>query len=45
MNFPLLNLDWYLLGVVIGNKYLPRANGKAFYITSIDNIIDIIVAR
>ena len=25
-NFPLLPVDWYLLRVVIGNRYLPRGS-------------------
>ena len=38
-NFPLLHVDWYLVRVVIGNRYLPRgSNENAIFITSTDNV-------
>ena len=38
-NFPLLPVDWYLLRVVTGNRYLPRgSNENALFITSTDNV-------
>ena len=38
-NFPLLPVDWYLLIVVTGNKYLPRgSNENALFITSTGNL-------
>ena len=38
-NFPLLFVGWYLLGVVIGNGYLPRdSNEYTLCITSTCNV-------
>ena len=38
-NFPLLPVDWYLFGVVTGNRYLPRgSNGNALFITNTSNV-------
>ena len=40
-NFQLLSLGWYLLGVVIGNGYLPRgSNENTLCITSTGNVSD-----